>query len=151
MGVVALIVLEPGSDWPCELGGDYDHVIALANDAATLLERTRECLATLAGGRDRLGTAVLACCAAAHDATSRRTTIARTLFEALEAAGNGRLVLSTGANAPLSLRDEVRSLAATIGGRNETTVWVRPEERRGAEIAPLATCRAPFEPMPASA
>jgi hypothetical protein len=121
---MALIVLEPGSDWPGEPAGEFDGVIALANDEATLLERTRDRLAELVRRSDRLGTAVLACCAAAQDVVARRMTLARLLFDALEAAGNGRLVLCAGPDAPPSLRDELYALAASMGSAGGTPVSV---------------------------
>lgn len=114
MGVVALIVMEPGSDWPGHVGNS-DNVVAAGAGDEPLLPRTRFLAEALRQRCENLRVAVLAC-NGATDARSadRRADVARELMRAVAPVTLGRLVLSTGSGATAALREQLLALADTL-------------------------------------
>jgi hypothetical protein len=114
MGVVSLIVMEPGSEWPGHVR-DSENVVAAGHRNEGLLQRTQRTLEALHQRGQHVRVAVLACSDAidAASATSRER-LARELLSAVTATGCGRLVLSSVDRASTPLRRELLSLAGTL-------------------------------------
>jgi len=114
MGVVSLIVMEPGSPWPGHVR-DSENLVAVGHDAEGLLERARRTVQTLQGRRDRVRVAVLACNEATDAASSgRRAEIARELLGAVAPVTHGRLVLWATERASTDLRRDLLALAGRL-------------------------------------
>jgi hypothetical protein len=114
MGLVSLIVMEPGSPWPGPIA-DSDHVVALGHDTDALLERTRHLVEALRGRREQVQVAVLACNDATDVASSgRRAEIAHELLGAVTPVAMGRLILRGADRASMRLRHELMSLAGSL-------------------------------------
>jgi hypothetical protein len=128
MGLVSLIVMEPGSAWPGHVGGS-ENVVALGEHDEALLERIRLRLDALRRHGEHVRVAVLACNEATDIVSvARRSELAHELLTAVAAGGFGRLVLSAAERAPAELRRELLSLAGTLSqaGRGRApTVSVR--------------------------
>jgi hypothetical protein len=128
MGVVSLIVMEPGSAWPGHVG-DSENVVALGEHDEALLERIRLRLDSLRRHGEHVRVAVLACNEATDVVSvARRSELAQELLTAVAAGGFGRLVLSAAERASAELRRELLSLAGTLSytGRGRApTVSVR--------------------------
>ena len=145
MGVVALVVMEPGSAWPGYVGTP-DDVVAVGYHEG-LLEKTGQGLEVLRCRGRRVRVAVLAC-NEATDAASvrRRAAVAHALLVAVTAVGFGRLVLSSAEGAPMRLRRELLSLAgalsfglpgtsATVSVRFGAATGAWPQRRRTESAA----------------
>jgi hypothetical protein len=114
MGVVSLIVMEPGSAWPGHVG-DSENVVAVGEKEEGLLHRIRQKLDALRLRGERVRVAVLACNEATDAASAqRRAELARELLSVVAAAGFGRLVLSAAERAPTPLRHELLALAGVL-------------------------------------
>src|SRR5580692_4481917 len=114
MGVVSLIVMEPGSQWPGHVR-DSENVVAASFEDEGLLHRTRRTLALLQQRGQHVRVAVLACNETIDAASvTRRTQLAHELLAAVTAAGVGRLVLSSVEQASMPLRRELLSLAGAL-------------------------------------
>jgi hypothetical protein len=126
MGVVSLIVMEPGSAWPGHVG-DSENVVAVGELEESLLPRIRRRLDSLRRRGERVRVAVLACNGATDIASvGRRAELAHELLTAVSAVIFGRLVLSAAESASTQLRNELLSLAGALS-----------EARRGAVIVSL--------------
>jgi hypothetical protein len=114
MGVVSLIVMEPGSAWPGHVG-DSENVVAAGENDGGLLVRIRVRLDSLRKRGEQVRVAVLAC-NEQTDVTSvaRRAELARELLAAVAAVSFGRLVLSAAERASMQLRGELLSLAGAL-------------------------------------
>jgi hypothetical protein len=120
MGVVSLIVMEPGSRWPGHVRGSENIVAASHVGEEGLLKRTQRTLARLLQGGQHVRVAVLACSDATDAAAlACRAELARVLLAAVADTGFGRLVLSSAKNTTVPLRRELLSLAAAL---NETAL-----------------------------
>jgi hypothetical protein len=128
MGLVSLIVMEPGSAWPGHVG-DSENVIAVGEREEGLLPRVREKLDALRRRGGRVRVAVLACNEATDVASlARRAELAHELLAAVSAVGFGRLLLTAGERASMQLRRDLLSLADTLTdarGGDAATVSVR--------------------------
>ena len=114
MGVVSLIVMEPGSLWPGRIR-DSENLVAAGYDAEGLLERARRTVQTMRRQRDRVRVAVLACNEATDVAScGRRAEIARELLRAVATVTHGRLVLWAAERASADLRRDLLSLAGRL-------------------------------------
>jgi hypothetical protein len=114
MGIVSLIVMEPGSSWPGHVG-DTENVVAAGDDEEGLLPRTQHMVDALHARGQAVRVAVLACNDATDTASSgRRAEIARVLLAAVAPATFGRLVLCAGSGSSIRLRHELLSLTGTI-------------------------------------
>ncbi len=127
MGVVSLIVMEPGSAWPGHVNGDTENVVAVgpATDEG-LLDRTRHVVDSARGRQDRVRVAVLAC-NDETDVTSsgRRAELAHELLNAVASAPRGRLLLCA-QRASMRLRHELMSLAGSLTrSKQGTTISLR--------------------------
>jgi hypothetical protein len=125
MRSVALVVMEPGSEWPSWVAMQDVDVVAVSE--AGLEPETRACAddaaseATTVRERiDRLGRplslAVLACSGRTDEgATERRLAVASTLLDAVRHSDLGHLIIHAGRRAPEALRHELIGLTATLG------------------------------------
>ena len=114
MGVVSLIVMEPGSDWPGHVG-DTENIVAAGSGGTALLERTRRTVDLLRMRGQCVRVAVLACCEQAGLESARcRAEIATQLLIAIAPAALGRLFLCTGDRPSLRLRHELLALAGVL-------------------------------------
>jgi len=114
MGVVSLIVMEPGSEWPGHVG-DTENIVAAGSGGAALLQRTRRTVDLLRARSQFVRVAVLACCEQADVESARyRSEIATQLLIAIAPAALGRLFLCTGDRPSLRLRHELLSLAGVL-------------------------------------
>jgi hypothetical protein len=114
MGIVSLIVMEPGGPWPGHVG-DSENVVAVGHDAEGLLGRTRHVVESLRERHERVRVAVLACNDSTDVASSgRRAEIARELLGAVAPVTRGRLVLCATESASTDLRHELMSLAGRL-------------------------------------
>jgi hypothetical protein len=132
MGVVSLIVMEPGSQWPGHVR-DSENIVAASHLGEGLLQRTRRTLAGLLQRDQHVRVAVLACSEATDVASlACRAQLARELLDAVAATGFGRLVLCSADHASLSLRRELLSLAGALSQTVlGTTVRVRFDDAPG--------------------
>jgi hypothetical protein len=139
----AMIVMEPGSEWPGHVG-DSTNLVVLGHETRDLLGRTQEKLDVLHRSKQTVRVAVLACNAATGDeASGRRAQLARTLLGPVTSTTCGRLILMASACAPLPLLQELLTLAETLAqDLRGTTVTVsvrfaqRPQSR--AQVPRLA-------------
>ena len=114
MGVVSLIVMEPGSEWPGHVR-DSENVVATSYRDEGLLLRTRRTLEALRQRGQNVRVAVLACSRATDVASvTGRARLAQELLAAVAAAGFGRLVLSSAEGASVPLRRELLTLAGAL-------------------------------------
>jgi hypothetical protein len=114
MGVVSLIVMEPGSDWPGYIG-DSENVVAARCYEEGLLERVRHMVDALRARGEDVRVAVLSCNDATDAASAgRRAEIARQLLSVVASVVSGRLVLYAAPHASRLLRHELLSLAGGL-------------------------------------
>jgi hypothetical protein len=111
---VSLVVMEPGSEWPCHIG-HHSNLVAFSQRGEKLLQRTKEELFTLHRGQQNVRLAVLACNGeTGGEADGYRAQIARTLLAAVTRTTFGRLVLSASGGASLEVRQELLALAGAL-------------------------------------
>jgi hypothetical protein len=114
MTTTAMIVMEPGSDWPGQIG-DVTNLVAFSQGCDDVLRRTQEKLAWLQRSKQVVRVAVLACNTATGDAAAgHRAQLARMLLGAVSCATRGRLILSASGSTSPGLRQELLALAATL-------------------------------------
>jgi hypothetical protein len=112
-GIIVVVVLEPGSDWPGHIG-QSDGVVALSG--GDLLLRTEERLRALRQSNMEVRVAVVACNHETQEhAPGTREQVARALLGEVARARLGRLVLSASAGSSLLLRQQLFSLASVLG------------------------------------
>jgi len=117
MTTTAIIVMEPGGEWPGRIDR-CTNVVALCESTDDLLRRTREKLEVLHRARQALRVAVLVCNAAATGAdVVRRAQLAHVLLGAAKSRPCGRLILSTTAGASRQLRHTFRLNAVCSAGK----------------------------------
>jgi hypothetical protein len=124
MSTTAMIVMEPGSEWPGQVG-DFTNLVAFTHGCEELLRRTQEKLGLLQRHKQSVRVAVLACNVATDDVHSGlRAQLARSLLGAVARTTCGRLILSAGAAAPRELLKELlaltESLAQEVRGTSAT-------------------------------
>jgi hypothetical protein len=121
MATVALVVMEPGSEWPGHVG-DYANLVAFSQSGEKLLQRTHEKLDALRRRQQDVRVAVLACNGETEgDADGYRVQVAHTLLGAVTSTTFGRLVLSASGRASLRLRQELLSLTGTLSEQIQGT------------------------------
>ncbi len=132
MGVVSLIVMEPGSQWPGHVR-DSENIVAASHLGEGLLQRTQRTLAGLLQRGQHVRVAVLACSDAIDLASlASRAQLARELLAAVAATGFGRLVLSSAEPASVSTRRELLTLAGALSHAGPgTSVRVRFSDASG--------------------
>jgi glutamate racemase len=142
MSTTAMIVMEPGSDWPGQVG-DETNVVLPGDGSEDLLHKTEEKLEALRRGNHLVRVAVLACNGAEGAAApTARAQLARMLFGAVTVALHGRLILSASTTATLQLREELLRLAGALteglrGTRATVSVqFTRPSPLRGSPWRP---------------
>jgi hypothetical protein len=114
MSMVSLVVMEPGSEWPRQVG-NHPNLIAFTQKGEKLLQRTQEELETLRRGQQNVRVAVLACNGDADGGVDGyRAKIARSLLASVTSTTFGRLVLSAKGGASLRVRQELLALAGTL-------------------------------------
>ena len=147
MGLVSLVVMEKGSEWPGHVG-DFEHLVIVgggggggagsANEEQALAEGMRERIDGLRRRGQRVRIAVLAC-SEALDTVSRaaRTQMAHRLLAAVASHPFGRLVMSAPERPSLGLRRELMSLVSALSARlTGTTVTVTLRFGRAASSDP---------------
>ena len=114
MTPTTMIVMEPGSDWPGQIG-DCANLVAFTHGGDDLLRRTQEKLCVLDRSNQAVRVAVLACNASTGDAPAgQRAQLARMLLGAVVGTTCGRLILSAGGRAPRPLVRELLALAEVL-------------------------------------
>jgi hypothetical protein len=114
MTTTAMIVMEPGGDWPGQIG-DSTNLVAFSQGGEDLLRKTQEKVDALRRGKQAVRVAVLACNPAAGGATAlRRAQLARMLLGLVTSTTCGRLVLSASGRASRQLREELLRLAGEL-------------------------------------
>jgi hypothetical protein len=112
---VAVVVMEPGSQWPGQVG-DTANMVAIKQSEQDQPQRTRERLDAIARGRHCVRVAVLACNAATDGpAVAQRAQVASDLLGAVKTAVLGRLVLTASPDASPRLRESLFSLVGDLG------------------------------------
>jgi hypothetical protein len=143
--MTAMLVMEPGSDWPGHVG-DETSLVAFCQEGEELVRRTQTKLGTLCRNNQTVRVAVLACNATTDVQTaSRRARLARILLAAVTAATFGRLVLSVNGAASHRQRRELLELVGTLTEElrgTTATVSLRFEGVSRRAIALLTKTRA---------
>jgi hypothetical protein len=115
MGVVSLIVMEPGSAWPGHVGNSENVVVTGRPHEEGLLQRIRQRVDSLRRRGEHVKVAVLACNEAADAASlACRAEVAHELLLAVTAVDFGRLVLTAAERASTRLRRELFLLAGAL-------------------------------------
>jgi hypothetical protein len=142
-----IVVIEPGSNWPSQVGSSENLVVRW--DKQGLLRSTRRRLDLLRRQGRSVRVAVLAC----NDATdvgsvARRAEVAHELLGAVASMASGLLVLSSTGHVSPDVRRQLLSLAGALSCRLEgalATVSVRfGAARGGPEAIPDSTSRRVF-------
>jgi len=144
MAMTALVVMEPGSDWPGHIGDSMD-VVAFSHEGEDLLGRTEAKLVFLRRSKKDVRVAVLACNSATDGAAVvRRARVARTLLAAVTNTTGGRLILGASGRASHQLRHELFALAEAlteeIRGTTATVSLRFTEASRGDAVRTLEAC-----------
>jgi hypothetical protein len=114
METTALVVMEPGSDWPGQIG-DSMNVVASSDGGEDLFRRTREKIIALHDSKKAVRVAVLACNFATDGAAvGRRAQLARTLLGAVTCSTFGRFILGASGRASYPFREALLALAGAI-------------------------------------
>jgi len=114
MNATAVVVMEPGSEWPTGIEG-LTNVVGLGSLGEDLLLRTRAKLDVFQRREFTVSLAVLACSTATcGDLFGSRATLARALLGAVTGTASGRLILSARNTISRPLRRELVTLAARL-------------------------------------
>jgi hypothetical protein len=114
MTATALIVMEPGSDWPGQIG-DSTILVGFCEAGDELVRKTQAKLDAFRDGKQSVRVAVLACNSTAGSvATGRRAQLARMLLGAVTETTHGRLILSSSKGASDELRRELLAVAGAL-------------------------------------
>ena len=114
METTAIVVMEPGSDWPGQIGYSMN-VVASCDGGEDMFRRTQEKLGALHGSKTGVRVAVLACNSATDGAALvRRAQVARALLGAVTFSTCGRLILGASERASHQLRQELLALAEAL-------------------------------------
>jgi hypothetical protein len=114
MTTTAMVVIEPGGDWPGQIG-DSPNLVAFSPGVEDLLRKTQAKVDALRRGKQAVRVAVLACNRAAGGATAlRRAQLAHMLLGVVTSTTCGRLVLSASGRASRQLREELLRLAGEL-------------------------------------
>ena len=115
MRPVALVVMEPGCDWPSWIVRQDVDVVAVRDREDAGEDALRALRQRIERIPRPLSAAVLACSLEADDwAIQRRIAIARVLLSAIADSERGQLTISASANASSALRHELIGLTATL-------------------------------------
>jgi hypothetical protein len=138
MGMVSLVVMEPGSHWPDHVWNS-ESIVALGSGQDGLLSRTRRELDSLRRRGQQVRIAVLACNGAADlESMAGRAELMDDLLTAVSGVAFGRLVLTAVDGASMQLRRELLFVVEALSPRlrgTSTTVSVRFGARGGAPHA----------------
>jgi glutamate racemase len=145
MTTTAMIVMEPGSEWPGQIG-DTTNLVAFGHGCDDLLRRTVDRLGVLRRSKQVVRVAVLACNAATGNAAAvGRAQLARALLGAVASTNSGRLVLSASGRTSQQLLQELFALAETLADElrgTSATVSLRFTEAPAGETSrPMAHAR----------
>ncbi len=136
-----IVAIEPGSEWPCQIG-DATEIVGLGPTGDDLLRRTEERLDVLHRGKRLVRVAVLACNAATGgEAMTRRKELARRLLAAVARSIHGRLILSASDLASEELRRELFTLSGELtgelrGSRATVSLWFAEPSHGRARYLP---------------
>jgi hypothetical protein len=139
MTTTAMIVMEPGSDWPGQVG-DTTNLVAFGHGCDDLLRRTQVELGALRRSKQIIRVAVLACNAATGSVASLgRAELARALLGAVASTNSGRLVLTASGQASPPLIQELLALAESLTAElrgTSVTVSLRFAHAPRARVSP---------------
>jgi hypothetical protein len=114
MTAFSVVVMEPGSDWPGQVG-DSTTLVAFCQEGEELLRRTQARLRALADRDQCVRVAVLACNGETEGLTAnRRERIAQLLLDAVAATTCGRLIVSANGAASHHLREHLFALVGAL-------------------------------------
>ncbi len=114
MTTFSVVVMEPGSDWPGQVGDDST-LVAFCQEGDELVRRTQARLTDLADHKQCVRVAVLACNDETGDLTAgRRARLARLLLGSVIHVARGRLILSASHHASHRLREHLLALAGAL-------------------------------------
>ena len=114
MTAFSVVVMEPGSDWPGQVG-DSTTLVAFCQEGEELLRRTQARLRALAEHHQSVRIAVLACNGETEGLTaSLRERIAQLLLGAVASTTRGRLVVSASGGASHRLRTQLFALVGDL-------------------------------------
>ena len=114
MTAFSVVVMEPGSDWPGQVG-DSSTLVAFCQEGEELFRRTQSKLSALAEHHQSVRVAVLACNGETEGLTaSRRKRIAQVLLDAVASTTCGRLVVSANGAASRHLREHLLALVGDL-------------------------------------
>jgi hypothetical protein len=137
MTTTAMIVMEPGSDWPGQVG-DATNLVAFGHGCDDLLRRTQDKLGVLRRSKQVVRVAVLACSATSGGVASvGRAQLARALLGAVVSTNSGRLVLTASARTSQQLLQELLVLAGALAEElrgTTATVSLRFAEAPHAQV-----------------
>ncbi len=137
MATDTIVVIEPGSDWPSQIGASENLVVRY--DEQGLLRSTRRRLDSLHRQGHRVRVAVLACNGATdHGSVARRTEVAHELLGTVASMPSGLLVLSCAAHVSADARRKLFSLAGALSCKLDgtpATVSVRFDAPMGGQEA----------------
>jgi len=140
----AIVVMEPGGDWPGQVG-DLTSLVAFGPGGEELLRRAEEKVKALRRAKQEIRVAVIACNSATGGVVDiRRVELARLLLRAVKNATRGRLVLSASGRASRQFRQELFALAGELSeelGKSSTTITVRFIETSHRNAVPLMDTR----------
>ncbi len=113
MAQVALVVMEPGGEWPTFMRGALE-VVALTRTVHPM-----DVLRSACERADRLGRIIRVAAIACNrdsdtEAMRRRALAAGTVLKSVVRNGRGQLVLTAAGGAPLRLRQELVGLATSL-------------------------------------
>ena len=138
MTTVSMVVMEPGSEWPGQIG-DSTNLVAFCQGGEELVRRTQARLGALLAAKQIVRVAVLACNGTTDGATAgRRTRLAQMLLGVMVRTTRGRLVFSASGDASHRLREELLALADTLTAElrgTTTTISLRFSPRTAAPLA----------------
>ncbi len=145
MGMVSLIVMENGSEWPGRFG-EFDNLVAVGGfGEQSLVERARRRLELLQRRGQQVRIAVLACSDAADAASNGcREELAGELLDAVAVDPFGWFVLTSPGHASMHLRREILGLAGVLSekldGKRGATVSVRFGNASDDRLATVRKC-----------
>jgi hypothetical protein len=128
VGLTALVVMEPGSDWPGRIGKSVT-VVTLGPGEDSLLGRTLVQLESMLQGKQRIRVAFLACNGSLGSSSAeQRAHLAQVLLRSVTCQGHGRLVVCASGDACRELREELLAMVGSLAEEAQgtpTTVTLR--------------------------
>lgn len=148
MTTTVMIVMEPGSAWPGQVG-DSTNLVAFSHGGEDLLRMTQAKLDVLERSKQGVRVAILACNSETGSAPAlRRSRLAHLLLGTVTRATCGRLILTASGRSSSQLRQELLALTGHLTDDllgTTASISLRFTEAPHAGLAPEAD--APALPM----